>query len=40
MAQYQQYEKFKILDTGEDDVGDMLETKNKILVTCSVFDAA
>ena len=32
--------KFKILDTGEDDVGDMLETKNKILVTCSVFDAA
>jgi len=34
------YEEFKILSTDYDEVGEMLETKNKILVTCSVFDAA
>ena len=35
-----QYNLFKILSTGYDEVAEMLETKNKILVTCSVFDAA
>ena len=35
-----QYEEFKILSTGYDEIGEMLETKNKILVTSSVFDGA
>ena len=34
------YELYKILSTGYDEVAEMLETKEKILVTCSVFDAA
>ena len=34
-----QYEPFKVLSTGLDEVGEILETKNKILITCSVFDA-
>ena len=33
------YEKYKTLHTGFDKVGEMLETKNKILVTCSIFNA-
>ena len=34
------FELYKVLSTDYDEVGEMLETKNKILVTCSVFDAA
>ena len=33
------YEPLQILDTSPDEVGEMIETKNKILITCSVFDA-
>jgi len=39
LTKYKQYEKFKVLNTS-DEIGEMLETKNKILVTCSVFESS
>ena len=34
------YYELSILDISPDEVGEMLETKNKILASCSIFDAS